>query len=78
MAKTTESQLGWMKVMYFVGALILAVITIVALAAGIYMMTGGQLVYGFACIAASLITGYATYLVYDNYQKKSDIIRNGD
>lgn len=78
MAKTTESQLGWMKVMFFVGALILAVITIVALAAGIYMMTGGQAVYGIACIVASLITGYATYLVYDNYQKKSDIIRNGD
>lgn len=78
MAKTTESKIGWMKIVFFVGALILAVITIVSLAAGIYMMTGGQLVYGFACIAASLITGYATYLVYDNYQKKSDAIRYGD
>ena len=61
------------KTMFVVGAIILVVLTIVALAIGIYFLTGGEVLSGIGCIVASLITGYATYLMYDNYQHKKDL-----
>ena len=61
------------KTMFIVGAIILVVLTIVALATGIYFLTGGEVLSGIGCIVGSLITGYATYLIYDNYQHKKNL-----
>ena len=61
------------KTMFIVGAIILVVLTIVALATGIYFLTGGEVLSGIGCIVGSLITGYATYLLYDNYQHKKNL-----
>ena len=61
------------KTMFIVGAIILVVLTIVALATGIYFLTGGEVLSGIGCIVGSLITGYATYLMYDNYQHKKNL-----
>lgn len=61
------------KTMFIVGAIILVVLTIVALATGIYFLTGGEVLSGIGCIVGSLITGYASYLLYDNYKHKKNL-----
>lgn len=61
------------KTMFIVGAIILVVLTIVALATGIYFLTGGEVLSGIGCIVGSLITGYASYILYDNYKHKKNL-----
>ncbi len=61
------------KTMFIVGAIILVVLTIVALATGIYFLTGGEVLSGIGCIVGSLITGYASWLLYDNYKHKKNL-----
>ena len=61
------------KIFFIIAAVILIALTITALSTGIYFLTGGQMLSGIGCIVASLITGYASYLLYDNYKHKKNL-----
>ena len=61
------------KIFFIIAAVILIALTITALSTGIYFLTGGQVLSGISCIVASLITGYASYLLYDNYKHKKNL-----
>lgn len=61
------------KIIFIIAAVILIALTITALSTGIYFLTGGQVLSGIGCIVASLITGYASWLLYDNYKHKKNL-----
>jgi len=61
------------KIIFIIAAVILIALTITALSTGIYFLIGGQVLSGIGCIVGSLITGYASYLLYDNYQHKKNL-----
>lgn len=61
------------KIIFIIAAVILIALTITALSTGIYFLIGGEVLSGIGCIVASLIAGYATCLLYDNYQHKKNL-----
>lgn len=63
------------KIIFIVSAIILVTLTVTALTAGIYSLIGREILTGIGCIVGSLITGYASYLLYVNYQHKKDLFK---
>ena len=63
------------KIIFIVSAIILVTLTVTALTAGIYSLIGREILTGIGCIVVSLITGYASYLLYVNYQHKKDLFK---
>ena len=68
-----ECNFSWFKVASFVGAVVLAVICIVVIAAGINLISNEQDFPGLMCVIAGLISGGCAVMVYKNYQKKSKL-----
>ncbi len=66
-----EAKFSWFKLVSFIGALLLAVLTFLLVGGGIYQIIGSQSTYGVACIAGGILSGIVTVGVYNNYQKKS-------
>ena len=68
-----ECNFSWFKVASFVGAVVLAVICLVVIAAGISLIKNEQDFPGLMCVIAGLISGGCAVMVYKNYQKKSKL-----
>ena len=68
-----ESNFSWFKAASFTGAVVLAVICFVVIAAGINLISNEQDFPGIMCILAGLLSGGRAVMVYKNYQKKSKL-----
>lgn len=67
-----ECDFSWFKMASFFGALVLVVLMFMAIAGGIYLITGGMSYNGVACILGGVLLGAAAVWVYQNYQNKGN------
>ena len=72
-----ESDFSWLKIVSFLGALILIVLAIVSISSGINMITTGNSFYGISSLFGGIVCIIGAVLVYKNYQKKSLANRAG-
>lgn len=72
-----ESEIAWLKIASFVGALVLLVLAFVMIPGGVYLIGDGHTLHGVATIIGGLLSVVGAVVVYKNYQKKSDEIRYG-
>jgi len=61
------------KILFIIGIVFLIAITFAALYSCVDFFLCGEIIYGIACGIASIITGYSTFLMYDNYQHKIEL-----
>ena len=72
-----ESDFSLVKLISFIGALVLIIVAFVAIGSGIMMWTEGNAFRGIACILGGMVCVAGAVAVYLNYQRISDESRYG-
>jgi hypothetical protein len=72
-----ESDFSLVKLISFLGSLVLIIVAFVAIGSGIMMWTEGNAFRGIACILGGLVCVAGAVAVYLNYQRISDESRYG-
>ena len=72
-----ESDFSLVKLISFLGSLVLIIVAFVAIGSGIMMWTEGNAFRGIACILGCMVCVAGAVAVYLNYQRISDESRYG-
>lgn len=72
-----ESDFSLVKLISFLGSLVLILVAFVAIGSGIMMWTEGNAFRGIACILGGMVCVAGAVAVYLNYQRISDESRYG-
>jgi hypothetical protein len=72
-----ESDFSLVKLISFLGSLVLIIVAFVAIGSGILMWTEGNAFRGIACILGGMVCVAGAVAVYLNYQRISDESRYG-
>jgi hypothetical protein len=72
-----ESDFSLVKLISFLGSLVLIIVAFVAIGSGIMMWTEGNAFRGIACILGGMVCVAGAVAVYLNYQRISDKSRYG-
>ena len=72
-----ESDFSLVKLISFLGSLVLIIVAFVAIGSGIMMWTEGNTFCGIACILGGMVCVAGAVAVYLNYQRISDESRYG-
>lgn len=72
-----ESDFSLVKLISFLGSLVLILVAFVAIGSGIMMWTEGNAFRGMACILGGMVCVAGAVAVYLNYQRISDESRYG-
>lgn len=72
-----ESDFSLVKLISFLGSLVLIIVAFVAMGSGIMMWTEGNAFRGIACILGGMVCVAGAVAVYLNYQRISDESRYG-
>jgi hypothetical protein len=72
-----ESDFSLVKLISFLGSLVLIIVAFVAIGSGIMMWTEGNAFRGIACILGGMVCVAGAVAVYLNYQRISDESRYG-
>ena len=67
----TESNFSWFKIASFIGAGLLLIVAIVAIASGITLITESDTTRGVITIVSGLVCGVNAYAVYKHYQNET-------
>lgn len=67
-----ESNFSWFKIASFIGAGLLLIVAIVAIASGITLITESDTTRGVITIVSGLVCGVNAYAVYKHYQNETE------